>query len=79
LSNPEGTWRNARLADMGLTPEGNSDTTLGSEFDAVINYKPATGVNFKLGHSVFMPSGAGAEIVGEDTYQFSYLWMVAQK
>lgn len=79
LSNPEGTWRNARLDDMGLTPDGNSDATLGSEFDAVVNYKPASGVNFKLGHSVFMPSGAGAEIVGEDAYQFSYLWMVAQK
>jgi hypothetical protein len=87
LSNASGLWYNHRMDVVGLPGANNSDTNLGNEIDALVNYKPAKGVSFKLGHSVFIPDGAGADVISEsmttdDTqqpYQFSYLWMVAER
>lgn len=87
LSNPNGLWYDFRLDVIGVPNTNNTDTNLGNEIDALINLKAAKGVSFKFGHSVFIPDGAGADIVAEtmttnDTqqpYHFSYLWIVAER
>ena len=87
LSNPNGLWYNFKLDVVGIPDANNTDSNLGNEIDALVNYKAAKGVSFKLGHSVFIPDGAGADIIAgqmttDDTqqpYHFSYLWMVAER
>ena len=77
LQNPEGTWFDFKGSPMGETPVGNDDSLLGHEVDLIASWKPHKIFNFRLGHALFVPKGAGEEIAGPDPSGFTYLWMTA--
>ncbi len=78
LHQSTGRWRNAggALVGAGWDP-GNQDNNLGHELDVVVTLNPWKPLMIQPGYGVFVPTGGGRVLGGDDAQQFLYLWLVA--
>ena len=71
LSNPKGNW----FTINGTRGMGSGDdSTLGQEFDLVVELQPYKKTSIKVGHALFLPMGEGKKLAGDDWSSSTYIW-----
>jgi hypothetical protein len=72
LSNNTGNWFTlGGTRGLGTGDDG----TLGQEFDLVLDVTPFKKTSLKIGHALFLPTGEGTILGGEDWSSSTYVWM----
>lgn len=77
LQEAAGRWSNAGGANVGVGwDETNTDNNLGHEIDIFAVFKPWEPLFIQPGYGVFLPTGAGKTLGGDDPQHYLWLWMV---
>ncbi|MCR9164695.1 MAG: alginate export family protein [Nannocystaceae bacterium] len=78
LHESTGRWINTggRPAGSVAWDPTNTQNTVGHEVDLLATFKPWKPLSMRPGYSVFIPTGAGRTLGGDQALHFVYLWLV---